>query len=189
MWPWDHVALGYLCYSGARRLRGRAPPPANAAAAVVFGSLFPDLVDKPLSWTFSLLPVFTHTLVIALPVCVAVLLTTRRAGAPALGGGFAAGYLLHLVGDLLYPLVTDGVVGYRRLLWPFVAYSGDPGVGLVEATLRFLEIYVAYLGSPAAVWYIVADLALLVAALLLWVADGRPAPSVEGVKQFVKERK
>jgi hypothetical protein len=174
VWPWDHVAVGYLCYSGLCRLRCRAPPTDGAAVAVVFGSLFPDLVDKPLSWTFAVVPVFTHTLVVALPLSATALLISHRVGIPDLGRGFVAGYLLHLAGDLLFPLVTDGVLGHRRLLWPFLPYRGEPGVGLVEATLGFLGSYAGFLTTPAAAWYMAANVALLGGAVALWVADGRP---------------
>jgi membrane-bound metal-dependent hydrolase YbcI (DUF457 family) len=145
---------------------------------LAFGSQFPDLVDKPLSWTFGALPVFTHTLAVAVPLSFGLLLLARLGRSDRnwnpLARAFVLGYLLHLLGDLLFPLATDGVLGYRRLLWPFVRYTGASGGGLLETTLRFLGSYASFLTTPAALWYVAADLTLLVGTLLLWVADDCP---------------
>ena len=48
MWPWEHLAIGYLAYSLLGRLAWRRPPTVGTAITVAFGTQFPDLVDKPL---------------------------------------------------------------------------------------------------------------------------------------------
>ena len=49
MWPWEHLAFGYVLYSlGVRTLRGRTPrgPPVLVLAVA---TQVPDLLDKPLA--------------------------------------------------------------------------------------------------------------------------------------------
>ena len=50
--PWGHLAIGYLCLSLAIRARWRVPPQGPAVIAVAIGTQLPDLIDKPLAWTF-----------------------------------------------------------------------------------------------------------------------------------------
>ena len=50
MWPWGHLGVAYLLYSLYSRGRFRRPPRPEPTLAVVFGSQFADLVDKPLAW-------------------------------------------------------------------------------------------------------------------------------------------
>ena len=56
MWPWGHVALGYLFYSLYVHWRHDRPPSAPAAIAVGVGTLLPDVIDKPLAWWAAVLP-------------------------------------------------------------------------------------------------------------------------------------
>jgi hypothetical protein len=55
MWPWEHLAVGYLLYSVSCVLWGRYPTRIGVAA-LAFGTQFPDLVDKPLGWWLGVLP-------------------------------------------------------------------------------------------------------------------------------------
>lgn len=48
MWPSSHLAIGYLLYSGYTHLRYRHSPEEFPTLLVLFGSLLPDLIDKPL---------------------------------------------------------------------------------------------------------------------------------------------
>lgn len=174
MWPWDHLAFAYLMYSGGLRFCDRSPVAELPMLCLVAGSQFPDIVDKPLWWTFSIVPVLTHSVVVALPLALCILLATRRIGQIASGIAFVTGYSSHLIGDLLYPLATDGVLGYQRLLWPLVEYAGEPEGGLVATAWRFFESYAFFLSTSDAFLYVLADFILICSAITLWLADGRP---------------
>ena len=56
MWPWDHLAFGYVWYTLASRGWDGRPPSNAAAIALAVGTQFPDLVDKPLAWWLDVLP-------------------------------------------------------------------------------------------------------------------------------------
>ena len=69
MWPWEHAAVAYLCWAALDRRAARSE--GAAVVAVLVGSQFPDLIDKPLSWVFQVLPTgqsLAHSLLFALPL-------------------------------------------------------------------------------------------------------------------------
>ena len=175
MWPWEHLAFGYLLYSLARRARGDIPM-GSAAVALAFGTQFPDLVDKPLTWTFGLLPggTFAHTVFVTLPAVAIVFVTGRRVGRPHVAAGFSAGYLSHLLGDVVYPVVLGDAPSLGRFFWPLVPNTPSPRPGLLENFLYYFGRFQSHTGSPGG-WVVVAlELALLTTAVGLWMADGMP---------------
>ena len=69
--PLGHAAFGYVLYSLYTRLHLNHPPQGLAALALAFGTQFPDLIDKPLTWTFAVLPYgrsFAHSLFTLVPL-------------------------------------------------------------------------------------------------------------------------
>lgn len=181
MWPWEHVAVGYVCYSLLRRARGGPPPRSGAAWAAVLGSLFPDLVDKPLAWSFGLLPSgvsMAHSVFVAVPLSVGVWLATQRVGAATAGAAFAVGYLLHLPADLAYPLLLSGRFTPQILLWPVVTTPSSPPPGLLANVEYYLRVFVARLRTRRGLAYVALELLLLAGALIEWWTDGRPGLSV-----------
>ncbi|HET7325515.1 MAG TPA: metal-dependent hydrolase, partial [Halococcus sp.] len=108
MWPWGHLAVGYLLYSAFARRRFDRPPDDAAALCVAVGTQFPDIVDKPLAWTFHLLPSgrsFAHSLLTAAIVCGVVGWYAHRREQPHVATAFAVGYVSHLFTDALSPLL------------------------------------------------------------------------------------
>lgn len=185
MWPWEHLAVAYLAYSLGRRLRKRAPPGHFEALALAFGSQFPDLVDKPLAWTFHVLPSglsLAHSLLVAVPTTVAVFVLAglrdlrRRSVAVA----FGTGYVLHLPADGLYPIVYGSAPRWQFLLWPLIPASGATQAGFLENVVYYLGNYLHVLATPKGLVFVVAELLLLGTALGMWLRDGRP-----GVRPFV----
>lgn len=177
MWPWEHLAVGYACYSLWRRVRGTRPPGDAEAWAVVFGSLLPDLVDKPLAWTFGVLSSgvsVAHSVLVAVPVALGAWLASRRVGAAPVGAAFAVGYLLHLPADLAYPLALGGRVVPEVLLWPFGPETAPARAGLLANVRFYLEVLFARLRTPRGAVYLAFEAALLAGALAGWWADGRP---------------
>lgn len=178
MFPWDHLAIGYLGVSALFRLRGVAVTD-GAAFAVALGSQFPDLVDKPLAWVFEVLPSGTtlaHSVFVAVPLSALVYVVAMRLDRPRVGAAFAVGYLLHLPADILYgPLALGRPLEFGGLLWPLVPKTGTAVAGdiFVRVAYYVTRLY-ANTGSPDAMAYLLLELVLLVAVLALWVDDGMP---------------
>ncbi|MFC7229631.1 metal-dependent hydrolase [Salinirubellus salinus] len=181
MWPWEHLAVGYLCLSiGVRALRER-PPTGPEAIVLGAGTQFPDLVDKPLSWGLGVFPTgyaVGHSALVALPVGTLLLWGARRAGHPVAGGAFVLGYWSHLAGDVLNPLRAGYTPELGRVLWPLVEgdpYGSDIGLRRVLVYLARFPGDVATLdpSSPELLYLLVP-----LPAMLLWVADGAPGPGV-----------
>ena len=73
MWPWEHLAVGYIAFSVMQRVGGRQGVPALAVVALALGTQLPDLIDKLLGWGIGILPggrSLGHSLLFALPVVV-----------------------------------------------------------------------------------------------------------------------
>jgi hypothetical protein len=107
MWPWEHLAAGYLLYSLGVRAFGRDPPSDGAAVALVIASLLPDLVDKALSWGLGWFPsgyAVGHSAFVAVPVGLGVLLAGYWFSRPRWGVAFVVGYWAHLLADVANPL-------------------------------------------------------------------------------------
>lgn len=181
MWPWEHLATGYLCYSVyARRRYGHAPEPLPVIALGATTQL-PDVIDKPLAWTLSVLPsgyslghsVFLATAVVALAVAL-----ERRHAIEGLGAAVGIGYVSHLLGDLAYPLLRGGVLNLDIVLWPLVPGAVDAREGLLEETARLFAEFTAFLGSPRGLTYLLLEVALLGGAVVLWRLDGWPGLQV-----------
>ena len=159
--------MGYLLYSVAVRLRYRRPPDGPAAVALAFGTQFPDLVDKPLAWSFGLIPngrSLTHSLLTAVLLIVLLEILLRRYDAGSVATAFGFGYLSHLATDALYPALAGEYARLGFLAWPLlppIEYLGEPSF---TAHLRKLTLdsFVAF------------ELGLGVFVFFFWLADGAP---------------
>jgi hypothetical protein len=167
MWPWGHLAAGYLCYSlYCRFVAGRAPRGVGTVA-VLFGTQAPDLVDKPLAWTFGLLPSgrsLGHSLVVFALVAPLVWWVAGRRDHRPLAAAVGFGSLTHLLTDALYPILRFDFVGAGFLGWPLIpqpTYEGDYGV-----LTYFLELQ----PTPELAF----EFVLVVVASVLWHFDGHP---------------
>lgn len=181
MWPWEHLAVGYVLYSAYTRFRHGRPPSAAAAVVAVVASQVPDLVDKPLAWGLSVLPggrTLAHSLLFAVPALVVVWLLARRYGRPRLAGAASVPYLLHLVTDALYPaLMPGGSASFGFLLWPVFRGSGSAGTGFLSRLTELLANFGAYATAPAGLAYLAFDAALAALLVFVWVRDGLPGAS------------
>lgn len=89
MWPWGHLAVGYLLYSAAVRLRTGRPPRAAAVVLLLAGTQLPDVVDKPLAWVYHVVPqgyAVGHSVFVAVPVGLVAALGGIAYGRSALSG-------------------------------------------------------------------------------------------------------
>jgi len=177
MWPWEHLAFGYLLYSGSVRLRRTGPPTDVAVILLLFATQLPDLVDKPLAWTLGVLPTgqsLGHSLLFALPFIGLVSVVARRFAAPEYAIAIAIGYLSHLAGDVVYWVFRGGGLTVGFLLWPLVPARPVGPMGFFTKFTELLATFLAFLATPLGRSYLLLESAFLGAALLVWLVDGRP---------------
>ena len=182
MWPWGHLAVGYLLYSFFVHASARRAPGGYATVALALGTQFPDLVDKPLAWTFGVLPngrSLAHSLVIAVVLLALLVVLFRRLNRGTVATAFAVGYLTHLFGDALDPLLAGDFYSLGFLAWPLVA----------PIEYETEQSFVAHLQelSPAA---LVSDEGLFALLMVvLWLYDGAPGLRVvAAIPQWVGRR-
>lgn len=154
-----HVATGYLIYSVIEHGRDRSPTGATASVLVI-GVVFPDLMDKSLTYAGVLTygrglahSLFTATVIICL-----VGFLTRRIERSRLGFAFGLGYVSHLPVDMYGTLLTGGQpMDTAFLLWPVVV---EHSLGIMTPELPV---------SRKTVFTIIG-----ISAICLWVYDGFP---------------
>lgn len=127
--PLNHFLGAFLPLTVYTLVRYRRPPTGTAILVLLFATQLPDLVDKPLAWTFGILPsgrMLAHSLVLAVPIVTALVYVAHRQGYGALGSVFAFGYLSHLVADF-YPALFLGRDYYffPNMFWPLMAANPD----------------------------------------------------------------
>jgi hypothetical protein len=184
MWPWEHLAIAYIAYTIFTRTTLGRPPARGGALAVAFASQFPDLVDKSLGWAVGVLPSgqsLGHSLLFAVPIALLVGVFSVWRGRSDVGLAFGIGYLSHLPGDVVYPVLLGGDLNLSFLLWPILAPSGSQPTAVLAYVQELFAAFGAILASPRGVYYLGFELLLLTVALGLWVYDGTPGLPWRGV--------
>lgn len=184
MWPWEHLAFGYLFYSLGARAYYRRPPLGTAALAVAVGTQVPDLLDKSLAWLLDVFEVgyaLGHSALVVPPALALayVLARRRRPTGGRLVLAYGVGHLSHLAGDLLYPLLQGKGLDLRRVLWPVA--SPEPGEVRGDVLRRVVGYFVRYLAQvlsldPSPLFLV--QVGLVGTVFVLWLADGAPGPLV-----------
>ena len=167
MWPWGHLAVGYLVYSGLSRWRFGRLPGSVATLAVAFGTQLPDLVDKPLAWTVSVLASgrsLAHSLLTAVVVCGFVVWYARRTDHSTIGVAFAVGYLSHPFADGMLSFVAGDFPDLTYLVWPLLDLPPYETEQSFAAHLLSIEV------TP----FFLFQLVLVALAFVVWDRDGRP---------------
>lgn len=178
MWPWEHLAFGYVLYSvGVHVFEGRAPrgPPVVLLAVA---TQVPDLVDKPLAWVFHVTAVgysVGHSALVVVPALAVVIALAHRRGPRAvrLALAYTVGHLSHLAGDVFYPALMGRGLQFRRLLWPLAEYEATDA-GAVAHVTGYVRRYVAQLLSGEVGSLFVVQVGLVACLLVVWLADGAP---------------
>ncbi|QKY20478.1 metal-dependent hydrolase [Halolamina sp. CBA1230] len=168
MLPWGHAAVGYLGYRLYTFLRHRRPPAGSTVLALAIGTQFPDLIDKPLSWTFGVLPSgrsLGHSLLVFAVVAAVLFAVARDRSARTQTALFAFGFgwVSHMFSDGYTVLLgRDTCVNY--LLWPLAAcpYS-ESGRSIIPFLLN-----VEFTGTTQ------IGVGLAVVAGIVWLLDGAP---------------
>ncbi|ADJ14101.1 metal-dependent hydrolase [Halalkalicoccus jeotgali] len=172
MWPWEHAALGYVCYSALTRRRLDAPPGDVAALLAVFASQLPDLIDKPLAWTVGVVHsgrMLAHAPIVAVALCFGVWWYLARRSETEYGVAFAVGYLSHVASDALQSVLVGEYAYARFVLWPLLSVPTDQQ----ESVLAELGAF-----DPALSATLVVSAVVGLATVGLWIADGTPGLGV-----------
>lgn len=191
MWPWSHAAVGYLCYSLGTRLGGRRPTD-GPTYAVLFGALLPDLVDKPLSWVFGLVPQgygVAHSLLVAVSLGIGTVVLARQGGRRLLGIAFVVGYWSHLLGDVLFGWLRSSPYAFGRVLWPFVTLPAYERPVLVRLS-EYVSVFTGF-QSMADAMVVILGASVVYVTIGVWIFDGRPglAPIRRSLKRSFDEQR
>lgn len=161
MWPMGHVGIAYILYVVATRARFDQTPSRGPTVVLVFGSLFPDLVDKPLAWYLGVLPTgrtLAHSLLVLVPLCAVVYLGTRYYDRAEYGVAFGIGALSHSLVDAV-PVLWDEEASANFLLWPLLPieeYEDGPPTILALLSESLSEPYFLseflFLGIAVVLW-------------------------------------
>jgi len=181
MWPWEHLAFGYLCYSVLVHALDRRAPDGRRVLVLALATQVPDLVDKPLAWGLDVFTVgyaVAHSALVVVPLLgLAVVLAARTDLDGRTVAAYAVGHLSHLVGDLVYPVFRGGPLLLGRVLWPFASFPGpETERGLVEQALVYVLRYLYQILTLDPSPLLVAQIGFLTAVGLLWLVDGAPGP-------------
>lgn len=128
MMPWGHFVMAYLPYSIYTLVWRKRLPDAKHTVVLLWATQLPDLIDKPLAWTFQFLPSgrsLAHSVVFAAPYVLIVTAVAWKTDREELGALFAFGYLSHIYVDI-YPTVFHP--GHRllpNLYYPLLPVQPD----------------------------------------------------------------
>lgn len=178
MWPWGHLAVGYLAYAAVLDGRLRRSPDGLAVVVLAVATQLPDLVDKPLAWHLGVIPngrSLAHSAIVATVVILLVGWALRARGERTLAVAFAVGYYAHLVADAVSPILTGEWEGLAFLAWPVIPAADDlDSTGIVEFFLALARDLAAGDVPP----FFVAELGLVLLAAALWASHGFPGLDV-----------
>jgi hypothetical protein len=179
--PWEHVFVGYNSYSLFVHAVYRVAPESDETLVVVFASLLPDLIDKPLAWglgTFSSGYAVAHSIFFALTLAITVGALASSRDRPRIGWAFGVAYLLHLKTDVLSKFLFDGELRLDVILWPI--HSGGDGYerGFTEEFAVNISEYFGWISREVTSNdpdpYLFFVLGIGIVGMMLWVYDGMP---------------
>lgn len=171
MWPWGHAAAAYLLYRVWIEVSDWELRETDALV-IGFGAILPDLIDKPLAWTFGVLPngrSLGHSVVtmgLVLVVAWVVIRDARRRRILAVGAG---GVGVHMLTDGLPSALSGEFAQLAFLLWPVL-----PPVEYTTGQSFIAHFSAIDLLAP----YFLLQNLLTVVALGVWYRDGLPGLSL-----------
>ena len=175
MWPWGHLGVAYLLYSLYARGRFGRPPRPEPALAVLVGSQFADLIDKPLAWWFGILPggrTLAHSLFFAAFLLGVVYALGFALDRVETATAFAIAHLSHLAADLPPRLALGYPRGTEFLLWPLLEQPTFEWNQRLFEPPTVVETVVTPLTDPQL--FLAFEFVLFGLALALWYVDGCP---------------
>lgn len=189
MWPWGHLAVGYVAFSAFVHFGLGRRPSERAVVVLAVATQLPDLIDKPLAWQFGLLSNgvgVAHSLLVGVPIAFAVGVGLWARGRPEAGGALAIGYGSHVAGDLLFGWLFGNPPFLPAFLWPLYSTPEPATPGLGPKVWELLLDSWALLGGAMGRTYFLLEAALLAATVALWVFDG--APGLGPVRTLLRGR-
>lgn len=180
MWPWGHLGAAYLVYRVYVLFRQQINSQAGdlltpgVAVAVAIGSQLPDLIDKPLAWTVTVLPSgrsLGHSLITIVLVGLVIYLIGKRINAQRTVTAFLIGWLSHSLSDLgpevIFGLLrgeTTQLTWTTYLLWPLLASPPYPND----------SSFVSHFAQFELTLYAQSQVLVFIIASLVWYRDGSP---------------
>lgn len=127
--PFSHVLVPVGLLGAYTVFRTGDLPDGDIVLLAAFAALLPDLVDKPLAWTFGITPsgrFVAHSAVVALPLAGVGTAVAVKLGYERYGYAFALGYLSHVALDYS-PVLWLGTEYYYfpNLFWPLLPANPD----------------------------------------------------------------
>ena len=177
MWPWGHLAVGYVAFSAFVRVQPETELSDRAVIVLAVATQLPDLVDKPLAWQFGLLNDgidVAHSLLVGLPLALTVGLVLWNTRRRQLGAAVVIGYGSHVLADILFGALFSESPVLTAFLWPLYGTSPSTTPGLGPKVWALLSNSRALLGTAMGRTYFALEVLLLVSTVALWVADGVP---------------
>ena len=150
MWPWQHAAIGYLIFSMITLAQRREPPDGNELLVLLIATQLPDLIDKPLAWSFHLLPSgrsLGHSLLTATLCLAGVTIIARYYDCSRLVAPLAIGYLTHLITDLPLAVLRGEFEQATFILWPLLPAPTYDTEESIVASLQFPELSLWLVGQ------------------------------------------
>jgi len=182
MWPWGHLAVGYICYATYTRYARDEPPSGIPVVLLTLATQLPDLIDKPITYSLGALPEgrsLAHSLLVAVPLSLLAFEFARQeTGWRARSGvAVAVGYATHLFCDSVRNLLAGNVEMLTFLAWPLLAAPDYATTSFDGHTEQFVNSANRLAGGEltpfGAEWVLFA----LMTALWLW----HRAPPVSSV--------
>ena len=189
MWPWGHAAVGYLLYALFTYLADREPPGDIATVILAIATQMPDLIDKPLAYSFQVLPTgrsLAHSLLFAVPLCI---LAWRVARSAEQWQAFAVGYGSHLLADSYAALLAGRFEMATFLLWPVLPspeYSTESFAGHWLQLLDSLSSVTVDSVVAGALPMVVYQGLLAAGVAVIWLLHG--TPGVQWMYRWLRSR-
>lgn len=127
----QHVTIAFLPVLAYVLVRDRGLPSPRLVAIGLVGSLFPDLIDKPLAYELSLIPsgrVFMHSLPFAVPLVIVIGVYGWKTDRLRASSVFAFAYFSHIFFDNYEEYAEAGSQVPPDLFWPFLSPVSRPAV-------------------------------------------------------------
>jgi hypothetical protein len=184
MWPWGHFGVAYLLYALYSRERFDRPPRPEPAMAVIVGSQFADLIDKPLGWlgVFPHGRFLAHSLLFTAVLIVGVYVAAFAANRVETATAFVIAHLSHLLADVPPRVLLGYPFGTEFLFWPFLSH---PTFGFNERVFEaptVLELIVTPFTNPFV--FFALDVSLFGAGITLWYLHG--CPGLQRVRSWIR---
>lgn len=187
MWPWTHVAFGYVWYSVLVHLVLRRRPTDVPAILAGVSALLPDLVDKPLAWSIGATTTGygpAHSVFVGVPLLALAAVGLWRRTRLEMGIALFVGYVSHLLGDIIFQYFDDGRIVTAVVSWPLGPGASESTGGILAHVVHYLRYYVHAIVMGEATTYVLVSIAIVVGVFALWIADGTPGLVVVTSREF-----